>query len=36
KSFADLKKASVAELAEVNGISMKDAEAVYEYFNTKK
>ena len=36
KSFTELKKASVAELAEVNGISMKDAEAVYEYFNTKK
>lgn len=32
-SFSDLKKASADELSEVNGISRKDAEAVYEYFH---
>lgn len=32
KSFADLKKADIAELSEIPGISARDAEAVYTYF----
>ena len=33
--YAKIKTASVKELAEIKGVSLKDAEAIHEYFNKK-
>ena len=36
KTVSKIKAASVKELSEVRGISRKDAERIYEYFNSEK